>query len=72
MHLVGVTNTLIQLKIIPDKNQSTYVEVSFGYACNFKCMYCSSVISSAWMQEAQQHGGFSTTDNYNNIEWLEP
>lgn len=55
-----------------DKNfQPTYVEVSFGYACNFKCMYCSPAISSAWMQEAKQYGGFSTTDNYNDIAWLE-
>ena len=55
-----------------DKNfQPTYVEVSFGYACNFKCMYCSPAISSSWMQEVKQHGSFSTTDNYNNIEWLE-
>ena len=30
-----------------------------------------AAISSAWMQEVKQHGGFSTTDNYNNIEWLE-
>lgn len=51
--------------------QPTYVEVSFGYACNFKCMYCSPAISSAWMQEAKQHGSFPTSDNYNDIKWLE-
>ncbi len=49
--------------------QPSYVEVSFGYACNFKCLYCSPAISSSWMQEVKQHGGFSTTDNYNDIEW---
>jgi len=53
-----------------DENfQPSYVEVSFGYACNFKCLYCSPAISSSWMQEVKQHGGFSTTDNYNDIEW---
>lgn len=49
--------------------QPSYVEVSFGYACNFKCLYCSPAISSSWMQEVKQHGGFNTTDNYNDIEW---
>ena len=51
--------------------QPTYVEVSFGYACNFKCMYCSPAISSAWMKEVKQHGGFGTSDNYNDIKWTE-
>ena len=51
--------------------QPSYVEVSFGYACNFKCMYCSPAISSAWMKEVKQHGGFGTSDNYNDIKWTE-
>ena len=27
------------------KLNPTYVEVSFGYACNFKCMYCSLLLA---------------------------
>lgn len=46
----------------------TYMEVSFSYSCNFKCSYCSPEISSKWMEEVKQHGGYPTTLNYNNLE----
>ena len=49
----------------------TYVEVSFGNACNFKCMYCAPHISSKWMEEIKQHGPYPTSDRYNNLEWIE-
>ena len=49
----------------------TYVEVSFGNACNFKCMYCAPHISSKWMEEIKQHGLIPTSDRYNNLEWIE-
>ena len=49
----------------------TYVEVSFGNACNFKCMYCAPHISSKWMEEIKQHGPYPTSGQYNNLEWLE-
>src|SRR5210317_2034881 len=51
--------------------QPAYVEVSFSHACNFKCMYCSPSISSAWMKDIKQHGAFPTSDSYNNLEWIE-
>ena len=49
----------------------TYVEVSFSNVCNFKCMYCAPHISSKWMEEIQQHGAYPTSNQYNNLEWLE-
>ena len=49
----------------------TYVEVSFSNACNFKCVYCAPHISSKWMEEIQQHGAYPTSNQYNNLEWLE-
>jgi len=49
----------------------TYVEVSFGNACNFKCVYCAPHISSKWMEEIKQHGPYPTSNQYNNLEWLE-
>ena len=47
-----------------------YVEVSFGNACNFKCMYCSILVPK-WMEEIKQHGPYPTSDRYNNLEWIE-
>lgn len=37
----------------------TYVEVSFGRTCNFKCAYCGPGFSSQWEQEIKQHGPYS-------------
>jgi len=37
----------------------TYVEVSFGNECNFKCAYCSPSISSSIMNELKTHGPYS-------------
>lgn len=52
-----------------DVNPS-YLEVSFSSVCNFKCSYCSPQISSAWMEEIQQHGAYPTSTQFNNIEWF--
>jgi organic radical activating enzyme len=35
-----------------------YVEVSFGHACNFKCLYCAPHISSSIMAEFEKEGHF--------------
>jgi len=48
----------------------SYVEVSFSSVCNFKCSYCSPQVSSKWMEEIQQHGGYPTSNNFNDIEWF--
>jgi organic radical activating enzyme len=49
----------------------SYLEISFSYGCNFKCGYCSPEISSKWMEEIQQHGGYPTHLNYNNLKMFE-
>lgn len=48
----------------------SYLEVSFSSVCNFKCSYCSPQISSKWMEEIEKFGGYPTSHNFNNIEWL--
>jgi organic radical activating enzyme len=48
----------------------SYVEVSFGNVCNFKCSYCAPHISSQWMEEIERHGPYPTTDRFNNLDWL--
>lgn len=48
----------------------TYVEVSFDSVCNLKCMYCSPIVSSKWMEEIKQHGPYPTTNKNGNLEWI--
>ena len=48
----------------------TYLEISFSNVCNFKCAYCSPDLSSKWYEEIQQHGGYPTSNNFNNFEYL--
>lgn len=42
-----------------------YLEVNFNQACNFKCMYCSPHLSTAWEEEVEQHGPYNVLDNQN-------
>ena len=46
----------------------SFVEVNFNQACQFKCSYCSPVLSTTWMEEIQKYGSYPTTDSYNDIE----
>ena len=54
-----------------------YVEVNFNQACNFKCMYCSPHLSTAWEEEVQEHGPYSVLTvagqetEHNNIQALQ-
>jgi organic radical activating enzyme len=48
----------------------SYLEVSFGNVCNFKCSYCSPNISSQWMGEIEQYGPYPTSDRFNNLDWI--
>lgn len=41
-----------------------YVEVSFGHACNFKCMYCIPSISSSIMSEYMEFGHYPELPHY--------
>ena len=47
-----------------------YVEVAFSNTCNFKCSYCGPSFSSQWVQESERFGGYPTTSNFNNLEYL--
>lgn len=48
----------------------SYVEVSFGNVCNFKCSYCAPNVSSRWMEEIEKFGPYPTSGKFNNLEWL--
>jgi hypothetical protein len=43
-----------------------YVEVNFNQACNFKCMYCSPHISTAWQEEIETHGPYKLEHTEHN------
>lgn len=47
-----------------------YVEVAFSNACNFKCSYCGPSFSSKWVEEIEKYGGYPTTDNFNDVNWM--
>jgi len=48
-----------------------YVEVNFNQACNFKCLYCSPHLSSAWEEEIVKHGPIQITDaRHNDLDAL--
>jgi sulfatase maturation enzyme AslB (radical SAM superfamily) len=54
----------------------SYLEVSFSNVCNFKCVYCKPHISSKWMEEVKQHGGYQLKykdriSSMNTIEGME-
>jgi hypothetical protein len=46
-----------------------YVEVNFNQACNFKCMYCSPHLSTAWEDEIKKFGPYQILDNNNNLSY---
>jgi organic radical activating enzyme len=48
----------------------SYVEVSFGNTCNFKCSYCGPNFSSSWMEEIQNFGPYKTKNSFNDLENL--
>lgn len=49
----------------------TYVEVNFNQACNFKCMYCSPHISTAWEEEIKEFGPYKLEHTeHNNLKDL--
>lgn len=50
-----------------DDVSPSYLEVSFGNVCNFKCSYCSPNISSQWMDEIERFGPYPTSTSFNDI-----
>jgi len=47
-----------------------YLEVAFSNACNFKCSYCAPQFSTTWMEEIRTHGGYPTTDKFNDMSHM--
>jgi organic radical activating enzyme len=54
-----------------------YLEVNFNQACNFKCMYCSPHLSTAWEDEVDKFGPYNILDDqgsaakHNALEYLD-
>lgn len=48
----------------------TYLEVSFSNTCNFKCAYCSPLVSSKWMEEIRALGPYPTSQPFNDLSFL--
>jgi organic radical activating enzyme len=77
-HLRGVDSWTMpfydEVKALPwDANVNpSYVEVSFSYACNFKCTYCSPHVSSRWMDEIKKFGAYQLSEGqHQNLKWLQ-
>lgn len=49
----------------------TYLEVSFGNACNLNCVYCGPEFSSKWVEELKQHGPLKVEDHKGEEQWLQ-
>jgi organic radical activating enzyme len=49
----------------------TYLEVSFGNACNLKCVYCGPEFSSKWVEELKSKGPITITDGPNKTQWAQ-
>lgn len=63
----NVVNSKPENEVIP-----RYVEVNFNQACNFRCMYCSPHLSSAWEEEIRKFGPYQLKNvAHNTIEALE-
>lgn len=60
-HFDEVINNKWNYDILP-----SYVEVSFGSQCNFKCAYCSPPTSSRWAAEARKFDGYPTSSETNS------
>lgn len=42
-----------------------YLEVSFGFECNLKCIYCMPTVSSKWFSEIKKYGNYNLSiDHY--------
>jgi organic radical activating enzyme len=49
----------------------TYLEVSFGNACNLKCVYCGPEFSSKWVEELKTKGPVIISDGHNKTQWAQ-
>ncbi len=53
-----------------DDIDPTYLEVAFDNTCNFKCAYCTPDISSKWMEEIKEYGGYPTSQQTGDLNRL--
>lgn len=49
----------------------TYLEVSFGNACNMKCSYCGPEFSSRWQEELVQQGPLKVPNGDGTDEYVQ-
>jgi MoaA/NifB/PqqE/SkfB family radical SAM enzyme len=49
----------------------SYVEVNFSNVCNLACSYCSPQFSSTWMDDANRHGAYSTSNLHNDPAYFQ-
>lgn len=49
----------------------TYLEVSFGNACNMSCLYCGPEFSSIWADELKTQGPIKIQDHKGQIKWVQ-
>ena len=53
-----------------DNTLPSYVEVSFGNGCNYRCGYCCPQASTMWTEEIKKHGNYDLTYNQYGIEFM--
>jgi organic radical activating enzyme len=46
-----------------------YLEVNFGYECQFKCSYCASTVSSSWHSEIKREGDYPLENPTNKKQY---
>lgn len=56
---------------LSDLIKPTYLEVSLGSECNFRCSYCAPETSSKIFADYKKHGPFKTKYFYQSLEHLE-
>ncbi len=43
-----------------------HLELSFSSNCQLKCIYCNPTVSSKWLEEVKQFGGYKTSCSFND------
>jgi organic radical activating enzyme len=44
-----------------------HLEISFDSVCQLKCIYCNPTVSSKWYEEVKEHGGYKTSEKFNDF-----
>ncbi|MEQ1723360.1 MAG: twitch domain-containing radical SAM protein [Pseudobdellovibrio sp.] len=43
-----------------------HLEISFDSVCQLKCIYCNPTVSTKWLEEVVEHGGYKTSTKFND------